>query len=130
MSFLKRLFGSAEAGGKHEAASQPPARRDIDAAGLAGRLKETPPPFLLDVREPQEYVGGHIAGAVLLPLGDLQRRLGELPQDREIVCVCQSGSRSSAATRLLAGMSYNATNLIGGMIGWARAGLPIQRGNR
>jgi rhodanese-related sulfurtransferase len=61
-------------------------------------------------------------------LNQLGQSLSKLPQDREILCVCQSGSRSSAAVRQLASAGYSAINLSGGMGGWQRAGYPIQRG--
>lgn len=129
MDFLKRLLGRTKPAND----TPPPApssapRRDITAGDLAARLAQAPAPFLLDVREPGEFTGGHIAGAALIPLGDLERRIGELPRDRPIVCVCQSGSRSSMATRRLAGAGYDAANLTGGMMSWMQAGLPIQRG--
>ena len=128
MGFLKQLFSGAKA--VDSPARKAPQPSDINAGNLAARLKQSPAPYLLDVREPQEYADGHIAGAVLIPLGDLARRMGELPQDREIVCVCHSGSRSGAATRRLTGAGYNAINLTGGMMGWMRMGLPVQRGTR
>ncbi len=100
----------------------------IDPVQAKARLGEKPAPFLLDVREPEEYREGHIAGAKLIPLGELQRRSKELPRDREILCVCHSGNRSSSAVRFLTSEGYQATNLKGGMINWSRNGLPVQKG--
>jgi rhodanese-related sulfurtransferase len=54
--------------------------------------------------------------------------VNELPKDRPILCICRSGSRSSMATRQLAGAGFEAINLSGGMIGWQGAGFPIKRG--
>ena len=71
----------------------------INAAEARARIDSATPPFLLDVREPYEYAEGHIDGARLLPLGELGRRLNELPQDREILVICRSGNRSGTATR-------------------------------
>jgi rhodanese-related sulfurtransferase len=85
-------------------------------------------PYLLDVREPQEFVSGHIQGAVLIPIGQLTARLHELPRDRDILCICRSGARSLAATRQLLSAGYRAVNLGGGMLSWADAALPITRG--
>jgi rhodanese-related sulfurtransferase len=121
MGLLKRLF----AGGAQQAS----VRRDIDANDLTAWLKQASPPYLLDVREPYEYADGHIAGATLIPLGDLARRIHELPRDRQIVCICRSGNRSGVATRHLSGAGYEAVNLSGGMIGWMRTGLPVRRGS-
>lgn len=92
------------------------------------RLDEKVPLFILDVREPEEFRAGHIPGAKLMPIGDLGRRMAELPNDREILCVCQSGSRSSIAQRQLTKAGYTALNLRAGMIGWQMAGFKVKRG--
>ena len=59
---------------------------------------------VVDVREPAEFAHGlgHIDGALLVPLGELQARLDELPRDRPLVAVCRSGARSARATAMLA----------------------------
>ncbi len=91
------------------------------------RLTEKPEPLLVDVRQPEEYHSGHISGAKLLPLGFLSKRMKELPRSREIICVCQSGSRSMAAAQQLVAQGYSVMNLRGGMDNWQRAGLPIKK---
>lgn len=101
---------------------------DLTAAAAQTRLRGSNPPYLLDVRQPDEYQAGHIAGAVLIPLNQLDSRLDELPRDREIICVCRSGSRSGTATRRLNSAGFTAFNLSGGMIAWQRAGLPVKTG--
>jgi len=85
--------------------------------------------YLVDVRQPDEFRKGHITGARLIPLDQLEQRLKGLPHDRPIVCVCRSGNRSRRAVSRLVSAGYNASNLRGGMIAWSRAGLPIKRGN-
>jgi len=86
--------------------------------------------LVIDVREPDEYVGplGHIAGAELLPLREVARALGAIPRDKPIVTVCRSGGRSAQAFVLLkrAGVERVA-NLTGGMLRWHENGLPTQR---
>jgi rhodanese-related sulfurtransferase len=86
--------------------------------------------FLLDVREPSEWQAGHVDGAVLIPLGELQSRMNELPQDQDILIICRSGNRSGQARDLLraAGMKRT-TSVSGGMNAWSAAGLPIVTGN-
>ena len=81
---------------------------------------------LLDVREPDEWQAGHIAGAQHIPLGELRGRLAEVPKDRTILAVCRSGSRSDAAMRGLRTLGYVAENLEGGVTAWKRAGLPLE----
>ena len=101
----------------------------IDPGEAQARLAGEPQPFLLDVRNPDEYQGGHIAGATLIPLPELPGRLGELPRDREIIVVCQSGRRGRTATRQLMAAGYHAVNVRGGMNNWIRRGLPVKKGN-
>ncbi len=115
MNFLSSLFGS----------SLP----SLNAMELSEKLKNGKRPLVLDVRQPEEYREGHIAGSTLIPLGDLGKRLNELPKDREIVCVCATGSRSSSATKFLIGAGYQAINMNGGMFTWQRARLPVKKGN-
>ena len=91
------------------------------------RLKKSPKPFLLDVREPSEFRSASIPGATLIPSGELVSQLNRLPKDKEILVICASGSRSSSATRQLIAAGYNATNVQGGLSSWMRAGLPVKR---
>ncbi len=92
---------------------------DIRAVQLQGRLASGDRPMVVDVREPFEYEDGHIPGAVLLPLGQLPQRLGELDPERETVLVCRSGSRSGMATAWLRRQGYgNVRNMVGGMLTW------------
>lgn len=86
---------------------------------VADKLRQGESYTLLDVREADEWEGGHIPGAIWIPLGELQQRLHELPNDREIVCVCRSGNRSAWATGLLAAHGYKASNMQGGMLNWS-----------
>ena len=84
--------------------------------------------FVLDVREPDEWDRGHIAGATLIPLGQLQERLGEVPLDQKVLCVCAVGGRSSMATQFLASQGRDAMNFDGGMRAWTAAGRPVAVG--
>ncbi len=127
MSFFSKLFGGSEGTASGAAPAARP-RTAINAAEARARIDGAAPPFLLDVREPHEYVEGHITGARLIPLGEVGRRLNELPRDRDILVICRSGNRSGAATRQLVQAGYRAVNLSGGMIGWQRSGFPTRRG--
>jgi rhodanese-related sulfurtransferase len=81
--------------------------------------------LLLDVREPEEWVSGHAAGAVHMPLGDL--RPDDVPRDRIVVAVCRSGGRSGKAAAVLACAGVDVRNMAGGMNAWAAADLPVTR---
>lgn len=81
---------------------------------------------LLDVREPWEWRSGHAPRARHIPLGELARRLRELPPGTHVVVVCRSGNRSARASAALAtAHDRSASNLRGGMRAWAAAGLPV-----
>ncbi|MGH3095293.1 MAG: rhodanese-like domain-containing protein [Streptosporangiales bacterium] len=96
---------------------------EVDAAALPDDA------VLLDVREADEWVAGHAPAAVHVPLGDLARRLGDLPQDGDLQVVCRSGGRSAQATRALNQAGYPAVNVAGGMHAWAAAGKPMASEN-
>jgi rhodanese-related sulfurtransferase len=84
--------------------------------------------LLLDVRETDEYVPRRAAGAVNLPMSQLQRRLGEVPRDRELLVICEHGARSANVTRYLRRQGYtNVVNVAGGTDEWERQGLPMER---
>ena len=83
---------------------------------------------IVDVRRPQEYARGHIAGAVPAPLGTTGRRLGDWPRDTPIALICLSGHRSQAAATELLRMGFSdVSHLAGGMLAWHRKGLPMTR---
>ena len=80
---------------------------------------------VLDVREPEEFAHGlgHIDGALLVPLGELEARLAELPRARPIVTVCRSGARSARAAAMLGKAGFaDVANLAGGMLRWRAEG--------
>jgi rhodanese-related sulfurtransferase len=83
--------------------------------------------MLIDVRESHEYRAGHAPGAKLISLGVLDRRFNEIPKEREILVICQSGMRSKQAADILYRAGYKVTNVSGGMTNWQRAGLKVIR---
>jgi glyoxylase-like metal-dependent hydrolase (beta-lactamase superfamily II)/rhodanese-related sulfurtransferase len=102
---------------------------EIDPLGLE---EHAPALQILDVREPEEFIGplGHIRGAVLIPLGDLAERAGELARDRPIVAVCRAGSRSAQATVILREAGFgDVANLAGGMLRWRAEGHAVEGGS-
>ena len=79
--------------------------------------------FILDVREPEEWVEYHIPGATLIPLTQLENRLNEVPADQDIVVVCRSGNRSQIGRDILQDAEYEtSTSMAGGMKDWMAAG--------
>ncbi len=92
---------------------------------LAARLDDV---TVIDVRNATEWKGGHIPGAIHIPLGHLTDRAGDIPPGRPIVVQCQSGGRSSIAASLLEQRGFaDVINLTGGLSAWAAAGLPIEK---
>lgn len=100
--------------------------RRVSVAELAADLAKEDAPMVLDVRAPGEYEGGHLEGAVLVPLEHLEEQIARVPRDRPFVVQCQGGYRSSIAASLLErhGISV-AGDLIGGYGAWAAAGRPV-----
>lgn len=83
---------------------------------------------VVDVREPNEYVAGHVPGATLIPMGQLSSRLTELDRSRPVYVVCASGNRSAAMTGLLRSAGYDAYSVAGGTSAWTRSGRPVETG--
>ncbi len=96
----------------------------------ATRLINHEEAVVLDVREDNEYLGGHIVNARHIPLGRLGSRLKELDalRDRPIVAVCRSGHRSANACVTLRKNGFERVyNLSGGVMAWSNANLPLSR---
>jgi len=84
---------------------------------------------VLDVREHWEYRQGRVPGVIHIPLGELARRVGELPRDRRIVVICEHGSRSLTAADFLAAHGFRETaSVAGGTTAWAMSGREIETG--
>jgi rhodanese-related sulfurtransferase len=81
---------------------------------------------LIDVRTPEEYASGRIAGAVNISLQELPARLSEVPKDRPVVLYCRSGNRSAQAMDVLKASGYTNIYDMGGIIAWQSAGLPVE----
>lgn len=99
---------------------------EIDIAGLVEARRGAH--ALLDVREPDEYRAGHVAGAVLVPLGQLGDRFDEIPTDGDLYVICRSGARSASAVATLATHDIDGTNVAGGMLSWIASGEPVVTG--
>ncbi len=105
-----------------------PVINQVEPAQVQEMLSQSPRPFLLDVRSPDEYKQGHLIGAELIPLEELPTKQSRIPKNREVICICASGSRSSIAARQLTSLGYKVSNMRGGMTRWIHAGLPVKSG--
>jgi rhodanese-related sulfurtransferase len=85
---------------------------------------------VLDVRNPDEFEGGHIKNAKNIPLAELSGRLAELEKQKNhsVIAVCKSGTRSATAVALLTRAAFaQVVSLDGGMTAWQEQGLPITK---
>jgi len=99
---------------------------DISAAEAPAWLERTGA-VVVDVREPAEYAAGHVPGAISIPQAELALRLDELAPDRDLLVVCEGGSRSARAARFLHQRGFSkVTNLAGGTSSWRSSGLPTE----
>lgn len=118
MSFLNRLFGGPGAAG-HQLV-QP-------AEYKARYMDDAMPHTLVDVRTAEEFNAGYIPGAINISLQELQQKLNRIPTDKPVIVYCRSGNRSAFAANILKQAGYTEVYDLGGIIEWARQGLPITR---
>ena len=81
---------------------------------------------LVDVREPDEYEGGRIAGARHIPLAELTAQAETIDREHPVVFYCRSGARSAMASEAFRGAGFDAHNMAGGLLDWTAAGLPLE----
>ena len=84
---------------------------------------------ILDIRAPDEWDHGHIPGALHIPLGSLQSRLDEVPQNAEVAVHCQGGGRSAIAASILLKNGFSVSNIDGGFAEWERTGGAVEHGS-
>lgn len=94
--------------------------KSIKTADLAKLVEAGEAPYVIDVRSDSEWKGGHVPGAVHIPVEQLEKRMNEVRRDgTPMYIVCASGGRSSSASELLANRGYlNVNNVDGGMNAW------------
>jgi hydroxyacylglutathione hydrolase len=105
--------------------------KDIEPIELDKLLKSSSNgdrPMVLDVREPWEYKQGHVPSAMLIPLGQLSSRMGELNPETPIAVICASGNRSQSAAALLGQKGFKTVyNVVGGTGAWIKSRLEVER---
>jgi rhodanese-related sulfurtransferase len=93
---------------------------------LVAMLNRGGRPFLLDLRDAEEFKSYHLKEAVNIPLDDLQKRLRDLPRDRDILLTCHGGQQSIVGARVLHHLGIERVKrLDGGIIAWQQKGLPL-----
>jgi rhodanese-related sulfurtransferase len=112
-----------------DAATELEARRESARGGAGAAAGGAAEPLLVDVRERDEFIGRRAVGAVLLPISEFVARHDELPKDRPLLIICESGSRSMSAAMFLLQRGWSdVRNVDGGTQAWAAAGLPVRQG--
>ncbi len=92
--------------------------KNIDQ-GSVNNLANKPDVMLIDVREKEEFLEGHIPQALNIPLSEFTNRVTELNRESRLILICQSGNRSTRACEHLSFLGFNhINNLVGGMLAW------------
>ncbi len=101
----------------------------LDSEEAQEMLQENDDVLLIDVRERNEYDKEHLRGAKHIPLGQLDKQLGKLPRDKDIVVYCQTGARSIRAIRKLEVAGFTRLfHMHQGLRGWNNKGYPTRKG--
>lgn len=104
------------------------AEKDISSSEAKSLLEKNKNVYILDVRTPEEYSQARLAGSVLIPINEFERRANEVPKNKAILVYCAVGSRSKPAANYLARLGYKEVyHMADGIVGWYRHGFPIQR---
>ncbi|WP_240504542.1 rhodanese-like domain-containing protein [Tsuneonella mangrovi] len=127
--------GALLLGGCHAEATAPAQHEQVKAGSVdqvdssqLESLTQQGTAILVDVRSPEEFAAGHIAGAVNQPLESFDP--AKVPQEvgKQTVLYCRTGKRSEIAAGKMAKAGEDATHLTGGIVAWEKAGLPIAKG--
>ncbi|HVD33080.1 MAG TPA: rhodanese-like domain-containing protein, partial [Gemmatimonadales bacterium] len=83
--------------------------------------------IVLDVRGEGEWKGGHLPGSLNVPVGNLERRMNEIPRGRPVIVHCQTGARAAIAASLLRARGFPDVRFFrGGFAEWRAAGMPAE----
>ncbi|HEY6172574.1 MAG TPA: rhodanese-like domain-containing protein [Candidatus Kapabacteria bacterium] len=106
--------------------------KNMSVASADSLIKADTNVLVLDVRTPDEYSSetGHLKNAKLLPVDELEGRIGELNayKSKTVVTYCRSGSRSAKAADILTKKGFKVVNVEGGISSWNESGLPAEKG--
>ena len=102
---------------------------EIKPEDLHARLRRGEPWQIVDVRQPLEYRGGHVRGAINLPINQFKRGYRDLRLDpsRPVAVICLTAHRSIPAVRFLRQEGFAAWQLAGGLLAWRAQGLPEEK---
>lgn len=131
MKFLKifSVVASLFMSGYHLKADNPNIEV-VSPQEFSSRLSNDSAAYLLDVRKPDEYAAGHLAGAHLnnwLDAATFKQKAADLDKTKTIYVYCRSGRRSNEAAKYLASQGYKVVDMDGGILAWEAQHLPIER---
>ena len=99
---------------------------EVEEVGIDA-VDAAPNAVLLDVREPEEFARGYVQRAVNIPQAELASRLEEIPRDRPILTICQTGMRSLRSAQFLLQQGFDhVSSVAGGTAAWRAAGRPVE----
>ena len=105
--------------------------REVDVEALHAAMEQGA--LVVDVRQPDEYVSGHVPGAVLVPLGEVPgnvRAFRTEPPGGTVYVICRSGARSMRACEFVAQHDIDAVNVAGGTLAWVASGRDVVTGSQ
>ena len=100
--------------------------KQISVAELKA-LKDSGTPYLLDVREVDEFADGRVPGAISIPMALIPLRVSELPRDEPIYVICEAGGRSAQSCMWLEEQGFDVTNIVGGTGTWRMSGFDVEK---
>ncbi len=102
----------------------------LEAKAFSAQSAANKDAVILDVRTPDEYVGGHIHNALNIDYNaaDFKVNASKLPKEKVVYIYCRSGARSASAATIMRADGYNVIELEGGIMKWEGAGLPVETG--
>ena len=125
-ALIALLFFNISLAGCKTQESKPASITNVTADEVYKMLSLSKDYFILDVRSKEEFDSGHIEGAYLVPVSELENRLAELPKDKPIIVYCRSGNRSTSAANILLEKGFKEIfNMTGGIIEWQSNGFPV-----
>jgi rhodanese-related sulfurtransferase len=108
--------------------SRASAEGSVSPAEASAQIKDRKNLQLIDVRTGAEYAEGHLAGAKLIPVQEIEARLSEIDKSKPVLLYCRSGHRSGTALKILQDHGYaDAKHMQGGINAWKSAGLPVTK---
>lgn len=105
---------------------------EISVSDFAEIYSQADSVFLIDVRETDEYIDGHVPGAIHIPLNEVPQRVDEFrhPQGGVTYVICKAGGRSANACEYLSQHSIQLINIAGGTMGWIMQGHAVVEGSQ